>query len=146
MPATLLSHHHDRFEPSDLRRAVTADAASVIADRAEWCIPDERALIHAMYRQGLSALQIAQIRGVPARIIRRRLKAIIARLTSHRFVFVLRHRDQWTPTRRRVATSVILQGRSLRQTAALLSISLHAVRRQMDAINAMCEADQHNHA
>jgi len=142
VPATLLTHHPDHFNAADLRRSVTADAASTIADRAEWCLPDERALIDAMYRQGLTASHIAQLRGSPVRVIRRRIRAVIARITSPRFVFVLRNRDHWPPTRRRVATACILQGRSFRDASEQLSVSFHTVRRQMDAINAMFEAEQ----
>ncbi len=142
MPRTRLASRPDRFQTADLRRNLPADEASVIADRAEWCLPEERALIDAMYRQGLNATQIAQLRSVPVRVIRRRIRAVVTRVTSHRFVFVMRHRDQWPPTRRRVATACILQGRSFRQAATHLRISLHTVRRQMDAVNAMCDADQ----
>lgn len=143
MPATLLNPRPDRLEfASDLRRAVPADLARTVADRAHWCMPEERALIDAMYRQGLTATQIAQLRSEPAPAIRRKIRAVVQRVLSPKFVFVLRHRDQWPPMRRRVATACILQGRTLREAAAHLRLSLHAVRRQMDAIAGIFDAEE----
>lgn len=147
MPTTLLTDRPERFDhAADLRRTVPADLARTVAERAQWCLPDERALIDAMYRQGLTAAQIAQLRNEPAPLIRRKIRVVVTRVLSPRFVFVLRHRDQWPPTRRRIATACVLQGRTLRQTAAHLQLSLHAVRRQMDAITGMFEAQHTNRA
>lgn len=147
MPTTLLTDRLDRLEhAADLRRSVPADLARTVADRAHWCMPEERALIEAMYRQGMTAQQIAKLRDEPATAIRRRIRTVVRRVLSPRFVFVLRHRDQWPPMRKRVATACILQGRTLREAAAHLHLSLHAVRRQMDAITGMFDSQYTNRA
>jgi DNA-directed RNA polymerase specialized sigma24 family protein len=59
---------------------------------------------------------------------------------SPQFIYVLRQRDEWTPTRRRVATACLLHGLSLRQAAAALHLSLYTVRRHQDAIIALFES------
>lgn len=140
MPPTMSVPRMDIDRAADLRRHRPADLARTIAERAEWCLPDDRALVQAMYQQGLSAAQIAQLRDAPVQLVRRRIKSVVRRVLSPRYLFVLRHRDAWSPSRRRVATACVLQGRTLRQTARHLQVSLYTVRRQMDAVSALFEA------
>ena len=56
------------------------------------------------------------------------------------FAFVIIHREQWPPTRRKVANETILHGLPLRAAAKQLDLSLHTVRRHADAIRVMYEA------
>lgn len=46
----------------------------------------------------------------------------------------------WPPKRRAVAQEVFINGRSSREAADALGLSIHAVRREMNAINALFEA------
>ena len=62
-------------------------------------------------------------------------------MLSPTFEFVLGHADTWPETRRRVAKSYVLQGRSLRETASHLRLTLHEVRTHTAVIDAL--ADQH---
>lgn len=139
MPPARSRPRRELDEAMDLRRRYTADHAETLAARAEWCLPEDRALIHALLRQGLSPKEIAELRSIPPSTMHNQIKAILNRLNSPRFVFVLRHQDAWTPTRRRIATACVLEGRTLRGAASHLGVTLYAVRREMDAIKSLLE-------
>jgi DNA-directed RNA polymerase specialized sigma24 family protein len=130
---------HDPAEAADLRRRRRRDLADLLTDRAAWLPEEDRALIHAVYREHLTAREVAFLRGATARRVRRRLRTLIERMLSRRFEVVLRERDGWGVVRRRIATSVVLEGRTLRETAERLGLTLHAVRRQMVVIEALIE-------
>ncbi|USN99697.1 MAG: hypothetical protein H6810_03290 [Phycisphaeraceae bacterium] len=72
-----------------------------------------------------------------ARTERRRLRRLVTRVLSPRFAFVIASRRAWAPTRRRVAMACVVQGLSMREAGAALGLSLHSVRRQMDAVEAL---------
>jgi DNA-directed RNA polymerase specialized sigma24 family protein len=129
----------DPIEASDLRRSRGREVSDIIASRSEWLLPDDRALLLAIYRDDMQASEIARLRGDPVRVIRRRIRVLIQRVLDPTYVFVLRHRQEWPTTRRRVATARFLQGRSLRSCAAHLRISLHTVRRHVDAVRLLEE-------
>ena len=141
-------HHQDpgdepRFDiqtASDLRRRIPRDLADLLVLRAEHLLPDDRALIAAIYRDNLTAAQVADLLDTSPRAIRRRIRAIVQRLLSPRYEFVAQRRQQWGPTRYKVAEACVLEGRTLRDAAAHLRLSLHTVRRHMDAVAAQQEA------
>lgn len=167
----------------DDRRA----SAALCVERAEFLSQEERAMVQAVFRDGLTVKQVAaltacggggesgecggaacglaqhssrtpQVAGrieSRARTLRKRLRGITSRLVSPKFEFVasfLEPADQakrrllglpcWPPLRRRVGQECVIRGRSMRQAAALLGVSLHAVRRELAAINALFEARQ----
>lgn len=126
----------------DLRRRLGRDLAELIVGRSKWLMPADRSLIEAVYAQGLTALAVSQMLGERPPAVRRRIRKLVERVLSVRFEFVMRRRDDWPPTRRRVATVCVLQGRSMRSTANHLRLSLHVVRRQMGAIGALLEASR----
>ncbi len=133
----------------DLRRRRTRQAAQTLAERACLLPPDDRALIEAVFRDGhpvahLAALIAGQAdnaeRAAHARTLRRRIRRLTARLLSREYAFVAEQLPDWSPTRRRVATACILHGRSIRDAAAELRLSLHTVRRHRAAIAELVEA------
>jgi DNA-directed RNA polymerase specialized sigma24 family protein len=148
----------------DLRRSQRREAVQVLLDRAQAAeLPSEQvALLRAAYADGRSAIEIAALVSAASidpthaadaprdptiprvsatpRAIRRRLRRLSRRVMSPQFIFVLRHRDTWPPSRRRVATACVLHGLSLRQAAASLRLSLYTVRRHHDAIGALFES------
>ena len=126
---------------ADLRRRRSRDIAERIVDAAKHALPDDRATIRAIYADGMSVKQLAAQRSVSPRSLSRHIRRNVERILSSRFNYVLLHRDDWPPTRRRVATAVILQGRNLRGAAKHLRLSLHVVRRQMDVINALHDSE-----
>ncbi len=125
---------------SDLRRRIPRDLAELLVHRAEHLLPEDRALIAAVYQDNLSAAQVAELVGVAPRVIRRRVRLLVHRLLSPRYEFVTRQHRHWGPTRRKVARACILEGRTLRDAATHLDLTLHTVRRHMDAIAAQQEA------
>lgn len=126
----------------DLRRRRVRDEAEVLVARAAWALPEDRRLIEAVYREGMTARAVAELRGESADRTRRRLRRVVERLLSDRFTFTLRERDGWPRERRRVATACILQGRPMRDAARHLKVSYHEVRKQMQAIGALREAER----
>ena len=133
-----------RIDPSDawdLRRKRRREVVERIVERAELICPGDRSLVLAYYRDGQSASDIAQLAGEPVRSLRRKLRRIVQRVLSPRFEFVATRIHTWTPTRRRVASACVLEGRTLREASARLGLSLHSVRRHHDAVQAMFESE-----
>lgn len=136
--------------------------AEMLVERAAWIPTVDRALIEAVYGEGLSVVGYVRRcldRGVVpveravfgggagradldawSRAARRRLRRVVARLGSDRFAFVIARRNTWATSRRRVAMACVLHGNSLRQASRDLGLSLHTVRRHMEAVDAMFEA------
>jgi hypothetical protein len=109
----------------------------------------DQVLIEAFFVQGQSAADLALLSATArgqsphpnhARALRRRLRQLIQRVRSREFRFVVAHLESFTPSMRRVARACILAGRSTRQAAEELGVSLYTVRRYRDAILAMDEA------
>ncbi len=128
-------------EATDLRRRRRRDLVERIVERADLLAPADRALVHAHYRDGRSVVEIARLRGGSPRSLRRRLKRLVERELDPLFAFVARRRASWSHTRRRVATSLMLEGRSMRETGQRLGLSLHTVRRHHDAVRALYESE-----
>ncbi len=128
-------------EATDLRRKRRRDLVERIVERADLLAPSDRALVHAHYRDGRSVVEIASLGGGSPRSLRRRLKRLVERELDPLFTFVARSRTSWSHTRRRVATSLMLEGRSMRETGERLGLSLHTVRRHHDAVRALFESE-----
>ena len=129
--------HNDVLDPihlSDLRRRRDERAADVIVRRAAFLLPPDKALLLAVYRDGASAADLARLHRQDPRNLRRRIRALVQRVLGPRFVYVLRHRDRWTPTRAKVATACAVHGMTLREASSHLRVSLHTVRKHMDAV------------
>jgi hypothetical protein len=148
-------------------RGARRQHAERLVQRARWLQPADRALIEAVYAEGLSVAayvrrcRARQTEPVPSagvdfgddaiglemrsRLARRRLRRLVERLLSDRFVFVTARWEDWTTTRRRVAAACVVQGRSMRAASRDLGLSLHTVRRHMQAIEALvaeaCRSD-----
>jgi DNA-directed RNA polymerase specialized sigma24 family protein len=130
------------FEPAeitDLRRKRSRALVDQLVEYAQWLAPPDRVLIEAVYRDGRSVSDVATLMGESVRTLRRRVRMLIERINSPRFMFVVRSLDQWAPTRRRVAICCVLHGRPLRAVAEELGLSLHVVRRHRDAVYALYE-------
>ena len=125
----------------DLRRGLTPAELDRVQARLEHLPSGERALIEAMFLDHKTAVQIAALAGRDPRKVRGEIRRVVDRMLSPKFAFVLRRGDAWPTTRRKVAHACVLWGFSARVAAKELGISLHAVRRQVDAIHAMFEAE-----
>ncbi|GIK18576.1 MAG: hypothetical protein DYG93_06245 [Leptolyngbya sp. PLA2] len=133
----------------DLRRRRSREAAETMIDRARLLPPDDRALIEAVFRDGLPVARIAALatgdsepadHSTRARTLRRRIRRLTTRLLSREYAFVAEQLADWSPTRRRVATACVLHGRSIRNAADELRLSLHTVRCHRAAIAELVEA------
>lgn len=134
---TVFPRRLDPGRVADLRRRVDREVADLLIARAPWVTPEERALVLAVYRDGLRLREFGAFAPCAPKTLRQRLKRAVTRMLSPRFAFVLMEREHWSPMRRRIADECVLRGRSMRETAGALGLSLHAVRRHMEFISAM---------
>jgi hypothetical protein len=125
-----------------LRRDHGRAAAEAILHRSEWLGPADRQLLKSIFGDGHSVARLAPMLHTGKRSLRRRVKRLLDRLNSRRFAFVAVRHNHWTPTRRRVAAAMVLQGLSMREASESLRLSLHNVRRHYDAINALFDASE----
>ena len=126
---------------ADRRRTDRRRQAERLVQRARWLRSDERAVVEAVYGEGRTCADLARLMDLPADAVRRRVRRATKRAASGLFVFVATRRESWPATRRRVATRCVLEGATLRQAAAELKLSLHAVRKHWDAVRALYEAE-----
>ncbi len=122
----------------------------MLVRRAAWLTPEDRELVTSVFGEGLSVAAYTRRRRehdpvapVSVRTARRRLRRLVTRLLSPRFAFVIENRGDWPATRRRAAMACVVQGLSLREAASKMGVSLHAVRRHMDAVEALYLATGH---
>lgn len=126
---------------ADLRRRRRREIVEQILDRSAMLPPADRTLMRTIFEDGRSVAEIAALAGkADPRALRRRVRRLVRRVLSNRFLFVMRNRDRWGATRRNVATVCVIHGLSIREAAAELGISLHAVRRQREAVDALYDA------
>lgn len=133
----------DRVNPdrvADLRRRLGREEVETVLALAEHLGPEERSLLRMVFDGGVPVGEVARVRGCPARTLRREVRALVKRVTDPRFVFVLSSREVWGANRRKVASACVVQGLTLRETASVTGLSLHAVRRHMGAIEALFES------
>ncbi|HLO41797.1 MAG TPA: hypothetical protein VK176_12300 [Phycisphaerales bacterium] len=147
-------------QPSlDLRRKHRRELTELILGRAVWLEPHDRVLIESVYRHGQTATQIAMLVDEDARKIRRRIRGLVKRVLSDDFVRTVRRLTRsfaneqreagkasrrgsaWNEVRRKVAEECVINGRSLREAARALNLSLHTVRMHHAAVQAVLEAD-----
>ena len=141
----------DPAEAADLRRRRRRETVELILNRSAYLPDRDRLLIEGVFGEGHSVTELSALTGEAPRTLRRRVRRIVQRMVGvgqvgagrgggDKFLFVVRHMDNWAPTRRRVAEVCVLEGLSLRQAADRLGLSLYAVRRHHEAINAQLEA------
>jgi hypothetical protein len=123
----------------DLRRHQRRELAQLVVQRSEHLPPGDRELLRAVYDKGLRVVDLARAAHGCPRAMRRRIRVLVARVISDRYIFVASRQDAWCETRRRVAIACVLHGLSLRRAAESLGFSLHLVRRHHDAILAQAE-------
>ena len=118
----------------DLRKRVSRSHAETIQERAAWLGEADEVLLLAVYRDGQSAAEIARLRGEDVRRTRRRIRNAVTRVFDPRLAFVVSRANAWSRSRRRVARSLFQHGRSIRQAAHELGLTIHQVRRHRDAV------------
>lgn len=110
------------------------DAILVLARQ----IPEpQRRFLEAVLREGQPLSELAATTAQSTSTLRRRYRRIINRLIEPRFGFVLTHRSSWPPQRRLVGTLHLVEGRTQRDTARRMGTTVHVVRREVYAIDAL---------
>ena len=140
MIQTLTSPALSRGRPSPA--ALPPATIDVILQHSKHLAPPDRGLIEGVYLRGLSAAELARALGREPEVVRRRLARIIRRISRPLFRHVVRHKNAWPLERAAIAEAVILRGLSQRAAAVLLGVGIHRVRREIDRITALVDADQ----
>ena len=92
----------------------------------------DRDLLIAVYNDGMPLRRVGRMLGVRSPSpVARRLRRAPARLADPLFRKVLASRDRWSAERHAVAEQVWLRGRTNRQAAHALNLSLHRVRQHV---------------
>ncbi|HCT44140.1 MAG: hypothetical protein CMJ35_03460 [Phycisphaerae bacterium] len=134
----------ERFSSEvDLRRRRDSDFVDRLIRRADWLQGQDRELVLAMFDRSMSAAAISRMTGIPARQIRKRLRQLVTRLNDPRVAYVVAHHNSWNPTMKAIGQELFVHGRTMREVCQDLGLSLHCVRKNRDAIEAMALAQQH---
>lgn len=128
----------DELSGLDARRRHTREMIQQLVERAAHLPEADAALIRAVYAEGRSVSSLAKMLGRDPRWLRRRVRGLVKRIASPEYIFVATRRAHWAKTRARVAALCILEGRSLREAASELGLTLHTVRRHHDAVRELC--------
>ena len=95
---------------------------------AEYLPQDDRELIEAVYLHGRSTAAIARLARISQRTVQRRVQRTLKRMKDRRFAFVALRGQQLPTDLRGVARRLILEGRTLRDTARTCRKTLHQIR------------------
>lgn len=129
-------HEVERWQR--LRR--NRELSELIVRRADFLAPSDRELIIDVFGRGRRTRDLAVLLRQPVSRVRRRVRALTQRLLSDRFLFVVRNHQRWPTLRRQIGTACILRGETTRDAAARAGASLHAARRELDAISALIDS------
>ncbi len=139
----------------DRRKRPDQAQIDAILRRARWLDPDDAALLRAVYEQARPVAEIARLLDVDPRSVRRRVRILSERVLHPRFLVAARvvrpdadlrrlvpepDPAAWPPNRRRVAEAMVIRGLNMRDASIALGLSLHTVRRHIDAIHALADA------
>ena len=136
-PSSLARLDADRV--GDLRRRQTRVQTESLLARAQWLCRSERELIGSIYEQGRRVSDVAAMMDVDPRWLRSKVRRIVQRVSTPEFAFVALHLHDWPPSTQKVARACVLEGRSQRDAARTLKMSLHTVRKHRDAIVRMAQ-------
>lgn len=128
-----------KHSPYDLRRIKSRDLIDTVLSRAELLPEPDAALLCAVYDRGLSVSNLALTTNADVRALRKRVRVLVARVMDPSFAYIAHHAPSWPEAPRQVATLCLLQGLTVREAAARLSVSCHTVRRNLDAVRALTE-------
>ncbi len=110
------------------------EAAEVILGRAEFLDEVDRVLLEQVLDKGVLMRQIALLSGKSVRSVQKRVEVLSKRLIDPGVVYVIRHHGRWTRAMGKVALNVWVRKRTLRETARVMGMSLHQVRRAVEAV------------
>ncbi|MBS3734613.1 MAG: hypothetical protein KGY99_06765 [Phycisphaerae bacterium] len=108
----------------------------VLRERARLLAEEDRDLVEAVLLSGEPVDRVARLKGMTPRAVRHRLHRLGGRMRSKRFRQILRVRRYLAPADAEIATRRYCHGLSLEALAAERGMTLHALRRRLDAIAA----------
>lgn len=108
--------------------------------RAEYLDQPDRALLDQVLARNVRPRQIAAVTGCTARCVQRRVRRLVLHLTDPAVLHILRNHRKWEASTGRVALCVLVQRRTLRDTAGELNLSLHEVRQCVQKVKGLLEA------
>jgi DNA-directed RNA polymerase specialized sigma24 family protein len=100
----------------------------------------DQTLIATIYLRHQTVATVAKLQGTSARAVRRRVYAIVRRVHTPEFIYVMRRRAQWPAQQRLIATAIFLHGLTMRQAARELKLPYFTVRRLRDTVLALIVA------
>jgi DNA-directed RNA polymerase specialized sigma24 family protein len=101
---------------------------------------DQAHLIVGRFAEGLTYRDLARRHRTNARLIRRRVERIAARMQSPEFRFTLLHEKQLPARMRKTARLLFLHGQSLRETAEVTGHTLHRIRTDRATLSTLARA------
>jgi DNA-directed RNA polymerase specialized sigma24 family protein len=116
----------------DLRLLRQREVVEELLRRAPALDAGERALIEAVFKAGRSAAQIAMLTGERKRLVRARVRRLMARALSREFEFVMMRACRWPRMVRLVAEQRFIRGLSMREVGRALDMRLHTVRKHCE--------------
>ena len=120
-----------------LRRLRQRDAAELLVDLAVHLAEPDRALIEHVYRHGRPLTEAAPLARQSPRTLQRRLSRTVRRMLDPRFRQLAYQPELLPDPLRHPARQWVLEGRSLREAARLSAASVHRVRQDRTAIDAI---------
>lgn len=107
--------------------------------RACFLDPPDRALLEQVFDKGVTPGDLAKAAGLHERSIQRRVRSLLRRLADPGVEYILRTHTEWPGELGDVALVLYVRGRSMRETADELNISLHKVRHYASVIDAIVD-------
>ena len=119
------------------RRTYSRERAERLMRLAEHLPQRDQALLGQVLEHGYSAIQVAQLTGSKPETVRRRIRQLLTRLDSPLYRFVAGRFDLLPRDLQATAKRHVLEGYSLRETAASLGMSLHRIRQHRKSIETL---------
>lgn len=116
------------------------DLSDLLLLRCAWLDEADRELIEQVVGRGVRPSSIAAVTGVTPRAVQRRVTKLVDRLTDAEVLMVLRQHGRWPATTSSVALAVWVRGRTLRQVADELGLTLHEVRQHVQRTRGLLAA------
>lgn len=117
------------------------DLCEDVLRRAEFLDAADRALLDQVLGHAVKPREVAVVAGRSTRTIQRRVALLCRRLTDPKVMYVLRHHHKWAKPMAQVGLAVWVRRWTLRRTAGHLGLSLHHVRRHVEAVRSLIQHD-----
>lgn len=125
------------IHPTRIRNQAESNRIAALASHLS---APERDLLIAIYREGLSIRTVAQLQSIDHWELRRRVARLIKRLSTPTYLVAAQLPDDLDPTCRAVARECFIEGRTVRDAAARLNLTLYSVRRERTRAIAIAQA------